>query len=253
MVKLTLFLHKKERETMKKLVVSLLTFTLLLVGLTTPAMAHPGRTDSNGGHTCRTNCGKWGLDYGEYHYHNGGTTKKPATNKTTKSNTSNTASSQKNIVSIDPYTEAEALIKQAESYAGSLKWETSYDYRATKYSNNPISQIDMKLYNNTKNAITAARANSNVTLYNDLEERLKKVTEIYLRTQAYIDAINSGEKLLNQFQDYQSLNKLDSNGEKTKQAYVAFQKQTQKTNTMIYRVYGKSTREAMLKKFNITN
>ncbi|MBY0084794.1 YHYH domain-containing protein [Brevibacillus brevis] len=34
--------------------------------------AHPGRTDANGGHTCRTNCEKWGLQYGEYHYHNGG-------------------------------------------------------------------------------------------------------------------------------------------------------------------------------------
>ena len=34
-------------------------------------MAHPGRTDSNGGHTCRTNCAKWGLQTGEYHYHNG--------------------------------------------------------------------------------------------------------------------------------------------------------------------------------------
>ena len=34
--------------------------------------AHPGRTDSSGGHTCRTNCPSWGLDYGEYHYHNGG-------------------------------------------------------------------------------------------------------------------------------------------------------------------------------------
>lgn len=35
--------------------------------------AHPGRTDSNGGHTCRTNCTeRWGLQYGEYHYHNGG-------------------------------------------------------------------------------------------------------------------------------------------------------------------------------------
>jgi len=34
--------------------------------------AHPGRTDSNGGHTCRTNCESWGLEYGEYHYHNGG-------------------------------------------------------------------------------------------------------------------------------------------------------------------------------------
>lgn len=34
--------------------------------------AHPGRTDANGGHTCRTNCEKWGLQYGQYHYHNGG-------------------------------------------------------------------------------------------------------------------------------------------------------------------------------------
>lgn len=31
--------------------------------------AHPGRTDSYGCHTCRTNCTKWGLDYGEYHCH----------------------------------------------------------------------------------------------------------------------------------------------------------------------------------------
>lgn len=33
------------------------------------AEAHPGRTDSSGGHTCRTNCEKWGLRYGQYHYH----------------------------------------------------------------------------------------------------------------------------------------------------------------------------------------
>lgn len=33
------------------------------------AQAHPGNTDSSGGHTCRTNCEEWGLDYGEYHYH----------------------------------------------------------------------------------------------------------------------------------------------------------------------------------------
>src|SRR5659263_668545 len=31
--------------------------------------AHPGKTDGNGGHTCRTNCEKWGLKDGEYHYH----------------------------------------------------------------------------------------------------------------------------------------------------------------------------------------
>lgn len=31
--------------------------------------AHPGRTDSSGCHTCKTNCPNWGLDYGEYHCH----------------------------------------------------------------------------------------------------------------------------------------------------------------------------------------
>lgn len=34
--------------------------------------AHPGRTDSSGCHTCRTNCASWGLKQGEYHCHNGG-------------------------------------------------------------------------------------------------------------------------------------------------------------------------------------
>jgi hypothetical protein len=34
--------------------------------------AHPGRTDSSGGHTCRTNCASWGYGQGEYHSHGGG-------------------------------------------------------------------------------------------------------------------------------------------------------------------------------------
>ena len=34
------------------------------------ASAHPGRTDSSGCHTCRTNCPSWGLSSGEYHCHN---------------------------------------------------------------------------------------------------------------------------------------------------------------------------------------
>ncbi len=37
------------------------------------AFAHPGRTDSNGCHTCKTNCSSWGLNYNEYHCHNGNT------------------------------------------------------------------------------------------------------------------------------------------------------------------------------------
>lgn len=47
---------------------SLLLF--LIFNSRSPAYAHPGGTDSSGGHTCRTNCEDWGLQYGEYHYHN---------------------------------------------------------------------------------------------------------------------------------------------------------------------------------------
>lgn len=38
--------------------------------LINPVFAHPGRTDSSGCHTCRTNCSSWGLGTGEYHCHN---------------------------------------------------------------------------------------------------------------------------------------------------------------------------------------
>ncbi|MFB7157592.1 YHYH domain-containing protein [Lysinibacillus sp. NPDC056232] len=55
---------------------------LLLLPFT--ASAHPGRTDSNGGHTCRTNCEKWGLEYGEYHYHNGGSSTSNGSSDTSK-------------------------------------------------------------------------------------------------------------------------------------------------------------------------
>ena len=48
-----------------------LAIAVILSGLLTTnvALAHPGRTDSRGCHTCRTNCSKWGLSSGEYHCH----------------------------------------------------------------------------------------------------------------------------------------------------------------------------------------
>lgn len=51
---------------MKKII-----FTLIIITLTIPSVsfAHPGRTDSSGCHTCRTNCSSWGLSTGEYHCH----------------------------------------------------------------------------------------------------------------------------------------------------------------------------------------
>lgn len=56
---------------MKKLIIILAVLTAIgfVLMRVTASQAHPGRTDSAGCHTCRTNCPDWGLDYGEYHCH----------------------------------------------------------------------------------------------------------------------------------------------------------------------------------------
>ena len=56
---------------MKKIRVVLI-IIFMMVCLGDVIKAHPGRTDGNGCHVCRTNCEKWGLSYQEYHCHNGG-------------------------------------------------------------------------------------------------------------------------------------------------------------------------------------
>jgi len=64
---------------MQKIFVAFSLMLLTLSFFASNAVAHPGRTDSSGGHTCRTNCAKWGLNTGEYHYHNGGGSNTTAT------------------------------------------------------------------------------------------------------------------------------------------------------------------------------
>lgn len=46
-------------------------FLILILILLGPvsAAAHPGKTDSRGGHKCWRGCGSWELNYGEYHLH----------------------------------------------------------------------------------------------------------------------------------------------------------------------------------------
>lgn len=55
---------------MKKKIIVILAIVALMPNM---VLAHPGNTDKFGCHKCRTNCEKWGLNYGEYHCHNGGT------------------------------------------------------------------------------------------------------------------------------------------------------------------------------------
>lgn len=48
------------------IVVAILLLTVVIAPI---SYAHPGRTDSSGCHTCRTNCSSWGLSTGSYHCH----------------------------------------------------------------------------------------------------------------------------------------------------------------------------------------
>lgn len=76
----------------KKAVITTLVSVSLLLNATT-ALAHPGRTDANGGHTCWTNCAKWGLEYGEYQYHNGGGSSSSSTKSSSSFSSSSSSSS----------------------------------------------------------------------------------------------------------------------------------------------------------------
>ena len=70
-------MKRSQRQVYWWVVVSLLSIACLLLIKTPSVEAHPGRTDSSGGHTCRTNCSKWGLRFGQYHTHGGTTTPTP--------------------------------------------------------------------------------------------------------------------------------------------------------------------------------
>ncbi len=56
---------------MKKIATLLILIIIIIVTIS-PAFAHPGRTDSKGGHYVRTE--GWGYEVGSYHYHDGSST-----------------------------------------------------------------------------------------------------------------------------------------------------------------------------------
>ncbi len=113
--------------------------TILLFS-TSAVFAHPGRTDSNGCHTCRTNCEKYGLAYGEYHCHDG--------------RSGNTSSSSVNTITVK---------KSSDTSLKSLKIE------------NKTIDIDEKLEYTTKEenvTIVATATDKNAELDYDREVKL---------------------------------------------------------------------------------
>lgn len=86
---------------MKNKILILLAFVSAFLLLPGNILAHPGRTDSNGCHYCRTNCAKWGLANNEYHCHNGSGTSSKKKTSSTKTVVSKSSDNTLKSVSID--------------------------------------------------------------------------------------------------------------------------------------------------------
>lgn len=162
---------------MKKIIV-LLTVLCGMLLLPSFANAHPGRTDSNGGHTCRTNCEKWGLEYGEYHFHNGGS--------------SSGGSSDRNST---PTTKPEPVIDENQVQAD-IYFTTANTYYTDRKYEEALAEAE-KIY----------PLNRNITKTNDLVnkslESLFKKAELEFADKEYYEAKNN---LTYIFEDYAHAN-----------------------------------------------
>jgi micrococcal nuclease len=61
----------------RKILLVIALFLLSALSFFELALAHPGRTASDGCHYCRTNCDKWSVPWNQRHCHNGGTQPPP--------------------------------------------------------------------------------------------------------------------------------------------------------------------------------
>lgn len=85
---------------MKKEKIIMLMLSILILFTDMNVYAHPGRTDSRGCHTCRTNCEKWGLSYGQYHCHNGGSSTSSSSSRSNSTGTTYIKSSDATLSSV---------------------------------------------------------------------------------------------------------------------------------------------------------
>ena len=110
-------------------------FLIFLIAVISNVLAHPGRTDSNGGH--------WNRKTGEYHYHNGESTGKSSSGSSAKSE-------------YEPFTPpyeppTENPYKEDPPNTGSVVQEDSSEEENNNYTNS-VSQNDL-FQNNVKSDI----------------------------------------------------------------------------------------------------
>lgn len=149
----------------------------------------------------------------------------------------------------------ESLVKNAENLANALKWEVSYEHRKVAYPKNVIDYPNMKLFNEAKaamfqaeNALKNATGAQNEALKARLDQNVKLH---YDRAVKFIDAVTAGKRIqakAKALQEKLSKNLIDDSTEK---AYHELSQEIKERSPIIYRAYGKSTRDAFLDLYQV--
>ena len=109
----------------------------------------------------------------------------------------------------------------------------------------------MNFYNDTKRARQLAYNAINTLPTQEktiLTKRMESNVDIHLnRSMAYIDALKSGNKILVKKGDLDFAYGFNPLSEQTEKAYHDLSSEIRKRAILLYRVYGKSTREAILR------
>jgi micrococcal nuclease len=157
---------------------------VMLFGLVTPTFAHPGKLDKNGGHTCHTNCEKYGLKKGQYHYHK---QQKPTTKPSTKPSTKPTTQKKialpaikanfKHTVKVIRVVDGDTIEVQFSNKAVATVRMIGVNTPETVHPNKPVEKYGKEASNYTKKRLT----NKTVTLEFDVQ-----IKDKYGRLLAYI-------------------------------------------------------------------
>lgn len=142
---------------------------------------------------------------------------------------------------------AENLVLKAESHKVPLIRAISVDYNA-----DAVTQ-PRSLYNKAKKDYTAAKAAVNKLSGKEKERLNARLDTVKLwidRTATYIDAITSGKKLIKAQKEMENYLAEGKMAEATK-AYHALSYEIKKQAAFLYRVYGQSTRQAILETYKL--
>lgn len=149
----------------------LLTIIAVIVLIPTKVLAHPGRLDSSGCPTCRTNCPSWGLEYEEYHCHSGNTYTNSKgevynekgvllNNNTSSNNESNNNDS--NNTSSNNKSDNNNLVNNNQSEVKQVAKSDDTSLKYVKINNKPIVISETMTYETTgKNIDLDIKANDN--------------------------------------------------------------------------------------------